>query len=245
METPLQAAARLGARYGTFVCAYEYKTADGMPLFWNLRIRLAHDDKTFRMMSVIDGAYVLQRGERPASGWPLYGLEKLSRAGHCFVCEGEKDVDSLHRLGLPAVTSGSTSTDGDADWSALRGREVVLWPDNDDTGRRYMDRVAETLKGLGCDILRIDPERLGLPEKGDASDWLALHPEATARDVIALIPEYTTASLLEECRRWIHRYCFVSRVQGTVLAAWVLHTWVIDAAECTPYIHITAPEKGC
>ena len=33
--------------------------------------------------------------------------------------------------------------------------------------------------------------------------------------------------------------------QGNVLAAWVLHTWAIDAAEYTPYLHITAAEKEC
>jgi len=54
-----------------------------------------------------------------------------------------------------------------------------------------------------------------------------------------------TAELLECCRKWVHRYVVLSREQGLVIAAWVLHTWTIDAAECTPYLHITAPEKGC
>lgn len=30
-----------------------------------------------------------------------------------------------------------------------------------------------------------------------------------------------------------------------MLAAWVLHTWAIDAAEFSPYLHITAAEKEC
>ena len=30
-----------------------------------------------------------------------------------------------------------------------------------------------------------------------------------------------------------------------ILAAWILHTWTFEAAETTPYIHITAPEREC
>jgi hypothetical protein len=51
------------------------------------------------------------------------------------------------------------------------------------------------------------------------------------------------AALLYDCREWVHGYVIVSADQGNVLAAWVLHTWAIDAAEYTPYLHITAAEK--
>lgn len=54
-----------------------------------------------------------------------------------------------------------------------------------------------------------------------------------------------TEALLESCRAWLHRYVVLSPQQGIVIAAWVLHTWAIEAAECTPYLHVTAPEKGC
>jgi hypothetical protein len=54
-----------------------------------------------------------------------------------------------------------------------------------------------------------------------------------------------TASLLEKLRVWVCRYVVVSDDQLNVLAAWVMHTWAMEAAECTPYLHITAPEKGC
>ncbi len=66
------------------------------------------------MMSEVDGAFQLKRpeGKRPPKGWPLYGLAALALEGKVFVVEGEKDVDSLHALGLSAVTSGGTSTDG-------------------------------------------------------------------------------------------------------------------------------------
>jgi hypothetical protein len=54
-----------------------------------------------------------------------------------------------------------------------------------------------------------------------------------------------TASLLDSCRQWVHQYVIVTTEQGNVIAAWILHTWAILAAEFTPYLHITAPEKHC
>jgi hypothetical protein len=54
-----------------------------------------------------------------------------------------------------------------------------------------------------------------------------------------------TAKLLESCCAWVRRYVVLSDDQINILAVWTLHTWAIDAADFTPYLHITAPEKGC
>ncbi len=74
----------------------------------------------------------------------------------------------------------------------------------------------------------------------------------TAEEVEPDLPPMTpveasrvAGELLEECRAWIRRYIVVSEEQAVIMAAWTLHTYVFDAAEYTPYIHITAPEKAC
>jgi len=54
-----------------------------------------------------------------------------------------------------------------------------------------------------------------------------------------------TAALLDSCRGFVRRYVVLTADQLNVVAAWILHTWAMDVAECTPYLHITAPEKGC
>jgi hypothetical protein len=54
-----------------------------------------------------------------------------------------------------------------------------------------------------------------------------------------------TGELLETCRAWIRSYIIVSDEQAVIMAAWTLHTYAFDAAETTPYIHITAPERAC
>src|SRR5271170_859235 len=55
----------------------------------------------------------------------------------------------------------------------------------------------------------------------------------------------STSDLLEICRTWIRRYIIVSDEQAIILATWTLHTYVFDAADTTPYIHLTAPERAC
>jgi hypothetical protein len=52
-----------------------------------------------------------------------------------------------------------------------------------------------------------------------------------------------TDTLLEMLLEWIRRFVIITREQAIVVAFWVLHTYVMDAAEWTPYLHITAPEK--
>lgn len=54
-----------------------------------------------------------------------------------------------------------------------------------------------------------------------------------------------TATLLDSCCKLVRRYVVLTADQLNVLAVWILHTWAIDATECTPYLHVTAPEKGC
>ncbi|GAB3737332.1 hypothetical protein GCM10028794_19080 [Silanimonas algicola] len=175
---------------------HEYRDANGKPVLW--RIRLRHPEtggKWIRPMYWNGSAYVGGEPPAPASGRPLYRLPEMLTAdpkAPVFVVEGETCADALHRLGLVAVTSGGASSDGRADWRPLQGRRVILWPDHDEPGRKYADRVSERLSRLGAACECLDVAALGLPEKGDAVDWTKAHPEATSADVLALpraIPE--------------------------------------------------------
>jgi DNA primase len=77
---------------------------------------------------------------------PLYGLHLLAERleAPVLVVEGEKTADAAAEL-LPdfvVVTSpfGAKSA-GKADWSVLKGREVTIWPDNDEAGAGYAAAV--------------------------------------------------------------------------------------------------------
>ena len=191
-ETPQQAARRLasgGLRAGYQPQAlHEYTAADGAPLYW--RIRLKHPDsgdKWIRPMKRSGDGYALSEPDYP-EGKPLYRLHDLAARPDdpVIVCEGEWCADALAKAGALATTSGAADSAAKADWQALAGRRVTIWPDNDEAGRRYADAVAAALRALGCTVLIIDVVALDLPPKGDAVDWLAAHPDATAAEIAAL-----------------------------------------------------------
>ncbi|HXH35001.1 MAG TPA: DUF3631 domain-containing protein, partial [Plantibacter sp.] len=51
------------------------------------------------------------------------------------------------------------------------------------------------------------------------------------------------AALLDELAVFIRRHVVLSEVQAAVVALWIVHSWAIDAADTTPYLHISAPTK--
>lgn len=194
VESPKQAAARLAA--GAVRDGYKpqalhvYADAGGVPLYW--RIRCKHPDtgdKWTRPMHWNGSDYAIGEPPAPAEGKPLYRLLELLAADSSalvLIVEGEWCTDHLHKLGLIVTTSGSAASAHGADWTPLRGRHCLLWPDRDAPGSKYADEVTVKLLALGCTVERIDVEALDLPDKGDAVDWLAQHLDATTADVLAL-----------------------------------------------------------
>jgi hypothetical protein len=88
------------------------------------------------------------------------------------VVEGEKDVDSLSRLGIVATCNAGGAGKWAAEHAAfLRGRRVVVLPDNDEAGRNHAQQVAQSLHGIAQSVQVV--ELPGLPPKGDVSDWIA------------------------------------------------------------------------
>jgi len=86
--------------------------------------------------------------------------------------EGEKDVDGLNKLNLPAFTFGGVG-DGllDGVEHFFIGRHVAILADNDDPGRKHADNKAAYARNAGAASVRIVhfPE---LPPKGDVSDFI-------------------------------------------------------------------------
>jgi putative DNA primase/helicase len=94
--------------------------------------------------------------------------------------EGEKDCDTLSRLGLAAFTFGGTG-DGlpkDID-SYLMGREIIILADNDVGGKKHAIEKAKRAYSVGAASVRL-VEFPELPEKGDVSDFLS---EANLNDL--------------------------------------------------------------
>jgi putative DNA primase/helicase len=156
------------------VATYDYRDARGELVFQV--VRFAPKDFRQRRPDGNGGGWI----------WNLNGIERVPyrlpeivNASEIYICEGEKDCDRLAALGVVATTNpGGADTDGKAGrkWPEsfgrwFRGRHVVLIPDNDESGRRHVQAVAQKLSGHAASIRVL--ELPGLPPKGDVSDWLA------------------------------------------------------------------------
>jgi len=193
VETPQQAARRLSApalRKGYKPTGlHAYTNASGKPIYWRIRAEHETEPKWIRpMMQNAGGGYVLGEPPAPPAGKPLYSLHRIAAdpAAVVIVTEGEKAADALGKLGIVATTSGGASSASATNWTPLQGRAVLIWPDADEPGAQYASDVADKLLALGCTVQVIDVAALGLPPKGDAFDWIAAHPQATAADVLVL-----------------------------------------------------------
>lgn len=108
----------------------------------------------------------------------LYNLPAIAKANMdepVWVVEGEKDVDALTKMGIVATTCPM----GAKKWKPhyndyLKGRRVILCPDNDETGIEHMEAVEEALKGvaLSASLTRLSSVWKDCPEKGDISDFI-------------------------------------------------------------------------
>ena len=67
--------------------------------------------------------------------------------------EGEKARDALASRGILAVgtVTGARATPSTQVLRPLLDYEVILWPDNDEDGRKHMERIARELNRLGED----------------------------------------------------------------------------------------------
>lgn len=121
----------------------------------------------------------------------LYVAGELT--GAVFVCEGEKDADTLHTLGYDAA-SGEDGA-GPGKWrkeytEQLKGLHVCVFQDNDQVGKDYAAETCNALHGVAASVRLLDlstvwPE---IPEHGDVTDMVeALGAETAVKQIAALI----------------------------------------------------------
>lgn len=111
--------------------------------------------------------------------WNLEGVELIlyKRASWIdadWVClvGGEKDVNNLHSVEIPATTNAG----GEGHWQEeynkdFKNKSVVILPDNDEAGRKRSLKLSRQLLGTAREVRVLNLP--GLQIKGDVSDWLA------------------------------------------------------------------------
>jgi 5S rRNA maturation endonuclease (ribonuclease M5) len=152
---------------------YSYKDEKGEILFQVVR----KTGKQFynRRPSAAGGwEYNLQGVRRVLYRYPtLIAAQKASGINQSlvFICEGEKDVETLERYGLLATCNPHGAGKWRDEYSdSLEGLNCVILADNDDAGRSHAETVARSIYGKAASVRIV--ELPDLPEKGDATDWL-------------------------------------------------------------------------
>jgi putative DNA primase/helicase len=113
------------------------------------------------------------RFKRPNVPLPLYGLQRLfaEPKAPVLIVEGEKCADAAQAVlsGYVVLTwQGGTKNVKFADWSVLKNREVLIWPDNDEPGTTAATDIYNIIKKEShARIIRIPN---GKPEKWDVAD---------------------------------------------------------------------------
>lgn len=151
------------------VAAYDYRNEQGTLLFQAVR----YDPKGFTQRRPDgNGGWIYNLDGVPRVLYRLPELLAADPAATVYVVEGEKDADALAALGLVATTNAAGAGKWRAEYAdALRGRGVVVLPDNDEAGRKHGAEVARSLAGIVASVRVLAlPD---LPRKGDVSDWLA------------------------------------------------------------------------
>ena len=105
---------------------------------------------------------------------PLYGLELLDKHPKrlILIVEGEKCAESLREIAseryLILTWVGGSNAVSKTDWTVLKDRSVLIWPDADEPGRKAAYNICGILKDIAKDIKVIKVK--DKPEKWDCYD---------------------------------------------------------------------------
>jgi DNA primase len=130
-----------------------YETTDAEGILLAVHKREDYPDGSKRVWWELPEG-TLGLGGLRVSDFPLYGIRQLLAApkgSRVIVVEGEPAQEALARRGILTVgtVTGASGTPSAATLEPLLEYEVVLWPDNDDEGRRHMARIADWLTDHG------------------------------------------------------------------------------------------------
>jgi putative DNA primase/helicase len=138
-----------GDKLGKPALVSSYKDSIGNVLGYILRFQLAGGKKQplpYTLWKDVSGAMKWRLKSFPVPR-PLYNLDQLAAKPDApvLLVEGEKSaVAAMKLFAEHVVTTGMGGANGASktDLTPLYGRDVTIWPDNDDAGRGYASAIA-------------------------------------------------------------------------------------------------------
>ena len=187
-------------RRGPEIEHYDYTDLAGVPQYRVFRYALEYEDdgslapgKTFGQRRILPNGS-LARGMDGVTYY-LYRAPAVAAADTVWICEGERDVHALERLGVVATTDaggvGATKQFVARGYPEhLRGKHVILVPDTDRVGRERGAAIAHALYGISS---RVQIVTIPAPHK-DVRDYLAGTVDASIDALLALAVDYVPAA---------------------------------------------------
>jgi hypothetical protein len=186
---------------------YSYKDETGREVYRKIRMEpgLAGKDKSFYAERTGDNGETIYNisGCRRV----LYHLPEVMKAIsdgiQVFLVEGEKDADKLMNHGLIATTAPESLKWSDEFNEMLKGADIVLLYDMDETGFKRKDLLCENLHNRVKRLRVVDLPGLEYcaSHGSDVSDWLAKGNTTTQLlEIVAKTPDYAPAQPKEKIR---------------------------------------------
>lgn len=113
-------------------------------------------------------------GETEKVLYNLPAIKYAKREGYpIFIVEGEKDVETMKKIGLLAISTPIGAGKGEKKWKKeyselLKGCDVVILPDNDDAGLEFAELIKDSLLNY---CYKVRQYVISDKKKGDVSDW--------------------------------------------------------------------------
>ena len=118
---------------------------------------------------------VLSRKTKAPNPRPLFNRPGIKISDDVILVEGEKCAEALIAQGLCATTAmnGAKAPVDKTDWSPLKGKRVLIWPDKDGPGWQYAMSASKVILATGALAVSVLLPPDDKPDKWDAADAVA------------------------------------------------------------------------
>lgn len=155
--------------------SFPYLSLSGEPIVTVHKYLYEAGKKEFRMYRHSDGQW------KAPDVRPLYNLPGIAKAETVIFVEGEKCAQALIEKGFAAtcIMGGAKAPLEKNDWSPLKDKQLIIWPDNDEPGFGLAGRVKNVLNGIAKAVRVVDVPQ-GKPDGWDVADAIEAGEDVTA-----------------------------------------------------------------
>lgn len=169
------------------VCRYPYENLNGELVHFVVRMEHPTLPKEF-----VQGT---------PSGWGmgkvvpiLYRMSEWVNKSYVCIVEGEKDVETLRAMGIPATTNCGGASKWLPEYADFfKAKNVAILQDNDESGEKHTATIASVIKHVAKKIVVVRPSNL---PKGDVTDWM--QKEGGSKEALLKLIQQATPLNLDE-----------------------------------------------